>query len=78
MACRELAEQAGDYLEGSPAGARAAARFEAHLEECPYCTEYLGAAEARCAARWAGIDEGRAARGRPREPLLAAFRERAA
>jgi len=40
MSCRELVEVITDYLEGTlPADDRA--RFEAHLEECPYCVNYL-------------------------------------
>ena len=40
MACRELVEVVTSYLEGAlPAQDRR--RFEAHLEECPYCVTYL-------------------------------------
>ena len=40
MTCQELVEVITDYLEGTlPAPDRA--RFEAHLEECPYCESYL-------------------------------------
>jgi anti-sigma factor RsiW len=40
VSCKELVEVITDYLEGSmPAADRA--RFEAHLEECPYCVTYL-------------------------------------
>jgi anti-sigma factor RsiW len=40
MSCRELVEVITDYLEGTmAAGDRA--RFEAHLESCPYCVTYL-------------------------------------
>jgi anti-sigma factor RsiW len=40
MSCRELVEVITDYLEGSlPWEGRL--RFEAHLEECPYCVNYL-------------------------------------
>lgn len=40
MSCRELVEVITDYLEGTlPADERA--RFEAHLEDCPYCVNYL-------------------------------------
>jgi anti-sigma factor (TIGR02949 family) len=40
MACKELVEVITDYLEGkmSPADRK---RFEAHLEECPGCVNYL-------------------------------------
>jgi anti-sigma factor RsiW len=40
MSCKELVEVITDYLEGSMAAADRA-RFEAHLEECPYCVTYL-------------------------------------
>jgi hypothetical protein len=39
-ACRDLVEAVTDYLEDAmPAAERAA--FEAHLEGCAYCIEYL-------------------------------------
>ena len=40
ITCRELVEIITDYLEGTmqEAGRR---RFEAHLDECPYCVNYL-------------------------------------
>lgn len=40
MTCRELVEVITDYLEGTlPEADRA--RFDEHLEECPYCVSYL-------------------------------------
>jgi anti-sigma factor RsiW len=40
MACNELVEVVSDYLEGTlPEDDRL--RFESHLEECPYCVEYV-------------------------------------
>ncbi len=40
LVCREMVELVTDYLEGAlPRGARR--RFEAHLEGCEHCTEYL-------------------------------------
>jgi anti-sigma factor RsiW len=40
MTCRELVELVTDYLEGKlPAGDKR--RLEAHLDECPYCMEYI-------------------------------------
>ena len=40
MACRELVQVISAYLEGTlPAEDRL--RFDAHLEECPYCVNYL-------------------------------------
>ncbi len=38
--CREAVELVTDYLEGVLQG-RERARFEAHLANCPHCTEYL-------------------------------------
>jgi anti-sigma factor RsiW len=40
MSCRELVKVITDYLEGRM-GADDRLRFEAHLEECPYCVNYL-------------------------------------
>ncbi|MFN2616014.1 MAG: anti-sigma factor [Thermoleophilaceae bacterium] len=40
MSCRELVEAITDYLEGTM-GADDRARFEAHLELCPFCVTYL-------------------------------------
>jgi anti-sigma factor (TIGR02949 family) len=40
MACRELVRVISSYLDGTlPKSDRE--RFEAHLEECPYCVNYL-------------------------------------
>jgi anti-sigma factor RsiW len=40
MACRELVKVINAYLDGTlPESDRR--RFEAHLEECPYCVNYL-------------------------------------
>jgi anti-sigma factor RsiW len=40
MACRELVRVISAYLDGTlPASDRR--RFEAHLDECPYCVNYL-------------------------------------
>jgi anti-sigma factor RsiW len=40
MACRELVRVISAYLDGTlPAEDRL--RFDAHLEECPYCVNYL-------------------------------------
>ncbi len=40
MPCKELVEVISDYLEGT-LPARDRSRFDAHLEECPYCVNYL-------------------------------------
>src|SRR5215212_6960126 len=40
MTCRELVELVTDYLEGVlPAADRVL--LDAHLEDCPYCTDYI-------------------------------------
>jgi anti-sigma factor RsiW len=40
MTCRELVQVVTDYLEGALPDADRA-RLEAHLEDCPYCVEYI-------------------------------------
>jgi len=40
MTCRELVEVITDYLEGKLSQTDRD-RFEAHVEECPYCLNYL-------------------------------------
>ncbi len=40
VVCREAVELVTDYLEGA-LSARDRARLEAHLADCPHCTEYL-------------------------------------
>lgn len=40
MACNELVEVITDYIEGTMAP-RDRERFEAHLDECPYCVNYV-------------------------------------
>ncbi len=40
MVCKELAEVITDYLEQT-LPADDVARFEQHLTECPFCTDYL-------------------------------------
>jgi anti-sigma factor RsiW len=40
MACNELVEIVTEYLEGT-LGGEDRRRFEAHLEECPYCVDYV-------------------------------------
>jgi anti-sigma factor RsiW len=49
--CQEVVEMVTDYLEGSLSrGERR--RFEAHLADCPHCTEYL--AQIRATIRLTG------------------------
>jgi anti-sigma factor RsiW len=40
MACNELVEVVTEYLEGT-LGDEDRQRLDAHLEECPYCAEYV-------------------------------------
>jgi anti-sigma factor RsiW len=40
MSCKELVEVITDYLEGDMLQTDRV-RFEAHLEECPWCRNYL-------------------------------------
>ena len=40
LLCREAVELVTDYLEGA-LDRRARARLEAHLADCPHCSEYL-------------------------------------
>jgi anti-sigma factor RsiW len=71
MACKELVEVITAYLEGTlPVGDRC--RFDAHLAECPYCTEYL-AQMRNTIERLGGLDETMLSPD-VREQLLAAFR----
>ena len=51
LVCQQVVELVTDYLEGAlpPADHR---RFEAHLADCPHCTEYL--AQIRETIRLAG------------------------
>lgn len=55
LACKEFVEEVTDYLEDAlPADERA--RFEAHLEVCPYCVEYLGQVRAVSGSLGEGVD----------------------
>ena len=49
MTCREVVDLVSEYLEGRMAPADRA-RFEAHLELCPYCREYVSQMRATIAA----------------------------
>ena len=40
MPCKELVELITDYLDGTMAQVDRV-RFEAHLDECPYCMTYV-------------------------------------
>jgi anti-sigma factor RsiW len=71
MACRELVELVTDYLEGSmPQSDRR--RFDAHLEQCPDCLEYLE--QMRQIANTIGQLSEESIAAERREELLAAFR----
>jgi anti-sigma factor RsiW len=51
LVCREVVELVTGYLEGS-LSRRERRRFEAHLADCPHCTEYL--AQMRATIRLTG------------------------
>lgn len=51
LVCQEVVELVTDYLEGSLSRAERR-RFEAHLADCPHCTEYL--AQMRATIRLTG------------------------
>ena len=49
LVCRQAVELVTDYLEGA-LSTRDRIRFEAHLEGCPHCREYLAQIQATIAA----------------------------
>jgi len=51
IVCQQAVELVTDYLEGT-LSRRARRRFEAHLEACEHCTEYL--AQMRATIRLSG------------------------
>jgi anti-sigma factor RsiW len=55
LACKEFVEEVTDYLEDALSPDERA-RFEAHLEVCPYCVEYFGQVEAVRGALGDGVD----------------------
>jgi anti-sigma factor RsiW len=55
MSCQELVELVTDYLEDALAPADRA-RFDAHLADCPGCTNYLEQMRATIALARAGAD----------------------
>ena len=71
MACRELVEVVTDYLDGTLSDDDRR-RFEAHLEECPYCAEYVEQMR-QTAGALGGLD-GEGLSPEARAELLAAFR----
>jgi anti-sigma factor RsiW len=71
MACRELVEVVTDYLEGTlPADDRA--RLDRHLNECPYCVQYIEQMRQTIEALGRVGEESLAAE--TRQVLLQAFR----
>ena len=72
MACKEVVEAITAYLDGTlPAADRR--RFDTHLANCPYCTEYLEQMR-KTIARLGTLDETTLSTA-AREQLLAAFRD---
>jgi anti-sigma factor RsiW len=69
--CRELVEIITGYLEGTMQEADRR-RFEAHLDECPYCVNYLEQMRQTIAALGELREESIAPNAR--EALLEAFR----
>ena len=71
LTCAELVELVTEYLEGAlaPDDRR---RFEAHLDECPHCAEYVE--QIRATVRLTGRLREDALRPDVRDALLAAFR----
>jgi anti-sigma factor RsiW len=71
MSCKELVEVITDYLEGTMAP-EDGKRFEAHLELCPFCVNYVEQMRATIAAL--GIPTEDSISPERREEVLAAFR----
>lgn len=72
MECKQLVETITEYLDGTlPATDRR--RFDRHLANCPYCTEYLDQMRSTI-ARLGTLDETVLSH-EARERLLAAFRD---
>jgi anti-sigma factor RsiW len=72
MSCRELVEVVTDYLEDTM-DPRERQRFEAHLEECPYCVNYLAQMRETIAALGELTEDSISSDARGE--LLAAFRD---
>jgi anti-sigma factor RsiW len=72
MACTELVDVITAYLEGTlpPADRR---RFDAHLAECPHCTEYL--AQMRDTIKRLGKLDDATLSSETRQGIIAAFRD---
>jgi anti-sigma factor RsiW len=72
MSCKELVEVVTEYLEGTM-DSRERLRFEAHLEECPYCVNYLAQMRETIAALGELTEDSISSDARGE--LLAAFRD---
>jgi anti-sigma factor RsiW len=72
MACREVVEAITAYLDGTLPDADRR-RFETHVANCPYCTEYLE--QMRGTIRRLGTFDETTLSHESRERLLAAFRD---
>jgi anti-sigma factor RsiW len=71
LVCREAVELVTDYLEGA-LDRRDRVRFEAHLADCPHCTEYL--AQMRRTLDALGRIEPEALEPEVQDELVALFR----
>ena len=72
MACNEVVEVITAYLEGTlPAADRR--RFDAHLAECPHCTEYV--AQMRDTIGRLGKLDDATLSPETRQEIIAAFRD---
>ena len=71
LACKEVVEIVSDYLDGTMAPAERR-RFEAHLEGCPYCTDYVD--QMRAVGGALGELGGESIDPARRDALLDAFR----
>lgn len=71
LICQEVVEMVTDYLEGALAR-RQRRRLEAHLADCPHCTEYL--AQIRATIRLTGRLEPDALSPRMYEDLAEVYR----
>lgn len=71
VVCRKAVELVTDYLEGA-LSARERERLEAHLADCPHCTEYFRQMRATIAA--AGRVEPESLSEEARTELVALYR----
>ena len=72
LTCQELVELVTEYLERTLPG-RDRARFERHLDGCPYCTNYLD--QMRITIRLLGRLPEETIQPAARDALLDAFRD---